>query len=249
MFKVTHKLFGSGNAVVKDNYVMVEFENGLNKTFVFPDSFEKFLTTSNEYFKIYVEPYLQNKKNERELKDKQLNDKLESIKKITKKDQINSSRMNKEKKSNHCIGKHCKDINIKDKNTLFEIIGYLCSPERIRTIEAIVPDNDYSVAFEMDFPNQKYTKVSADVGSNGLLTKFSPSFRIFFKNIDNCPSVLLKELASGFNCAACLYRTKFVYKLVNDYGFVFGSHQDVSKIRNKAKELGYLEDFERGYNL
>lgn len=46
---VTHKSFGRG-AVAEQNgkYLKIRFENGAEKTFVYPDAFEKFLTVENE---------------------------------------------------------------------------------------------------------------------------------------------------------------------------------------------------------
>ncbi len=46
--KVIHKAFGKGTVIKKDGkYITVAFENGVEKIFVYPDIFEKFLTTED----------------------------------------------------------------------------------------------------------------------------------------------------------------------------------------------------------
>ncbi len=46
--QVKHKTFGSGNVVSTDGkYIKVKFESGSEKSFVYPDAFERFLTLSD----------------------------------------------------------------------------------------------------------------------------------------------------------------------------------------------------------
>ena len=246
--KVTHKVFGNGIATLDGNYVHIIFDNDVKKTFAYPKAFEEFLTTTDTSFQNKINSDLDKLKSTME----ELVDKRDTLlSKISlKKDAANKTTI-KPKKVEEKIttNKVHRNFNYKDKHVLFELIGYLCTPNRIASIGACVPDDDRSVEFEMNYPDQPYTKIELKYDEKGHPNKNSCSFSIYFRNIDNCPDSIINSLASAFGYAARLNRTTLIYNLVNNYGFRFGKYQDINNIRTLAAREGYEADFNRGYNL
>lgn len=73
--KVTHNKFGAGKIIaIEENKILIDFKNS-TKTFLYPDSFEKFVTITdpgaNEYITRELEEINRVKKSEQEQRDKE----------------------------------------------------------------------------------------------------------------------------------------------------------------------------------
>ena len=76
--------------------------------------------------------------------------------------------------------------------------------------------------------------------------------RIYFLNTRNCPIILLPHLKAGLgNYVNRINRGKFIERIVKNYGFCFGEHQNAATIRAIVARLHptNVVDFDRGYNL
>ena len=99
------------------------------------------------------------------------------------------------------------------------------------------------------FPKQTYRPIATGDTPCGLPNKISPQFRINFSDISNCSSVLAGHLCKGNAfCVARINRSRFVIDMVQNYGFRFGSSQNINNIRSIAEKRGCRETFEKGYN-
>ena len=245
MYNVFHNIFGNGNLTfIDDSHVRVVFDNDVVKNFLFPSVFDKFLISKDDSLTFLIESAKEKIRVKEELRKKELENKLESIKeysihKLQKKDPV---------KKDVLVGSRSRDVKFNYKNNLFEAIGYFCTPNRILHISAEIPCDGREIDFESNYPGQPYAKINIDYDENGMPTKMSASYRIIFKNVNNCPEFLQKELVDDGSYAARLNRTAFIANLVNNYGFRFGNSQDVDKIKDIAIKAGYEEDFNRGYN-
>lgn len=128
-------------------------------------------------------------------------------------------------------------------------LSYIASPGRVSSFEAEVPRDGRDETFESLFPGQKYRPIEMGETPSGMPNKLSPQFRINFSNLRNCPDILLKNMGKGNgpSCIGRINKSKFVIDLVQNYGFRFGSEQNISDIRSIAEKRGFLEEFENGY--
>lgn len=157
--------------------------------------------------------------------------------------------MDKQNALHSLIGSRAQTVDVETKAEMFELIGYIAKPGRISSIEAEIPTDGRNEAFESLFPGQVYRPITMGDTPSGLPNKISPQLRINFLNIDNCPEALAKNMRAGNSgCVGRINKSKFVLDLVMNYGFQFGKHQDVSKIRKIAQRNGLLNQFERGFN-
>lgn len=148
------------------------------------------------------------------------------------------------------LGPRALDIEVSTADFCL-ILGYLCSPGRIGLIEAQIPEEKAS-AFESEFPGKEYYPITKGITTGGDPMKRSHQLRIYFNNINNCPAVLLPFLGEGNSgYVKRINKGRFVEKIVRDYGFHFGKHQNVTAIRALVSRLhpANLADFDRGYNL
>ena len=148
------------------------------------------------------------------------------------------------------LGPRALDINVSTADFCL-ILGYLCSPGRIGLIEAQIPE-EKAFMFEREFPGQEFYPITQGETSGGNAMKQGHQLRIYFNNIDNCPAVLLPFLGEGnSNYIKRINKGKFVEKIVKNYGFCFGYHQDATIIRMAVAKLhpDNLVDFDTGYNL
>lgn len=148
------------------------------------------------------------------------------------------------------LSNKAEDINVSDEE-LCLILGYLSSPGRIGLIEAQIPTNKVN-GFEREFPSEPYYPITQGTTSGGHVKKQGYQFRIYFNNIDNCPVVLVPFLGEG-NAAYIkrINKSKFVEKIIENYGFSFGETQNVDLIRTAVlnRHPRYIDQFETGLLL
>lgn len=87
------------------------------------------------------------------------------------------------------LGSRALDIEVNTADFCL-ILGYLCSPGRIGLIEAQIPE-EKAFMFEREFPDEEYYPITQGETTGGYSMKRSHQLRIYFNNINNCPSVLL----------------------------------------------------------
>ncbi len=149
--------------------------------------------------------------------------------------------------SNVLLGPRSQTIPIYNEHQMFEIVGYLAAPGRIKTIEAEVPVDGRDKVFEKLFPGQIYRPIQMADTPSGMPNKLSPQFRINLANIRNCPDILKKNMGAGnARCVARINKSLFVITMVQHYGFRFGDKQDFAAIKAIAENKGFLADFEKG---
>ena len=142
------------------------------------------------------------------------------------------------------------DIKVSKSDFCF-ILGYLASPGRIGLIEAQIPE-EKTFLFEREFPNAPYFPITQGETTGGNVMKQGCQLRIYFNNFNNCPDVLKPFLGVGNGTYINrINKSKFVEKIVRDYGFSFGEYQDVSAIREAVlRHFPHLiNEFEAGYEL
>lgn len=248
--KVKHRVYGDG--IVKhldSDYIIITFE-GQDKKFQFPQAFEKFLSTEDSELisKINTAKKRVNTINVTQTMN-QIEAPFSQVKRSvsTTKQYFEHTNLGS---NNPLIGARAQGIDIYSEEEMFEIIGYMATPGRINSIEAEVPKDGRDTVFESLFPGQKYRLIEMGDTPSGLPNKLSPQFRINFGNLRNCPAVLEQNMGKGNSaCIGRINKSKFVIKIVQEYGFRFGEYQDVNVIRSIAKERGFLEAFERGYSM
>lgn len=247
--KVQHKAYGEG--VVKnitDTIIEVDFGGQLKK-FQFPKAFELFLTTNDL---------------ELQLKVSAAKAKTETVSKSTVATSFSNSQKMRDSSTQSIprklnvsyepngnsplVGDRAMTIPVRSEAEMFELVGYMATPGRVRSIEAEVPKDGRDALFEKLFPGQIYRPIELGNTPSGMPNKLSPQFRINFGNLHNCPEILLKNMGKGNgSCVGRINKSKFVINIVQNYGFRFGDWQDISAIRAIAQERGFLEEFESGY--
>lgn len=239
-YLVKHKTFGTGN--VKDingGIIEVDF-NGTTKSFQFPKAFEGFLSTDD---KELLERIRERRKELEE--EKKSNPPVVSTLPVSQPKHA----VPEHSFSYELVGDRAKSIEFGSLEELFEIVGYMAKPGRIKAIEAEVPKDGRDKTFENMFPGQTYRPIETGDTPSGLPNKLGPQFRINFADIDNCPEALKRHLGKGnASCIARINRSRFVIDMVQNYGFRFGTKQDEKRIKEIAKNKGCLDSFEKGYN-
>ena len=141
-----------------------------------------------------------------------------------------------------------ENIDFNNQNDYYEVIGYLCTKNRILSIDAEVPTSLVS-SFKSQYIGKCYT-ISNGITPSGLPSKFGAQFRINFLNVTNAPASILPYLKIGNirNVVKRINKSRYVEELVLTHGFVFGPKQNVTKIKSLVPQL-YLPDFIRGFNL
>lgn len=148
------------------------------------------------------------------------------------------------------ISSRAQTIDIPTMEQFYEVIGYLANPKHVSSFEAEVPKDGRDQEFERVFPGQKYRPIELGETPSGMPNKLSTQYRINFSNTHNCPQILISNMGAGNgSCAGRINKSGFVYDLVRNYGFTFGTVQDYSKIRKIAESQGFLQEFEYGYSL
>lgn len=247
MSKVKHKVFGEGTVKsVTDGYIEIDF-NGEIKKFVFPKAFEGFLTTDDEEL-------LQKIASAKEKADQEAKAAAQKRVVATPISTVSSvrpqsfSRSYSHDISHPLVGERAQTIAVSSEDEMFELVGYMASPNRVSSFEAEVPKDGRDETFEKLFPGQTYRPIEMGDTPSGMPNKLSPQFRINFSDLSNCPERLLSNMGKGTgSCVGRINKSKFVIDLVKNYGFRFGDWQDVSAIRAIAQKRGYIEAFERGY--
>jgi len=248
MSKVKHKAFGEGTVKsITDGYIEIDF-NGQIKKFMFPKAFEGFLTTGDEEL-------LQKIASAKEKVDQEA--KAAAEKKVVAATPISTvspvrpqsfSRSYSHDINHPLVGERAQTITVSSEDEMFELVGYMASPNRVSSFEAEVPKDGRDETFEKLFPGQTYRPIEMGDTPSGMPNKLSPQFRINFSDLSNCPERLLSNMGKGTgSCVGRINKSKFVIDLVQNYGFRFGDWQDVSAIRAIAQKRGYIEAFERGY--
>lgn len=142
------------------------------------------------------------------------------------------------------------DITVSDRDFCL-ILGYLSSPGRIGLIEAQIPE-EKAFMFEREFPNAPYFPITQGETSGGNVMKQGFQLRIYFNNVNNCPSVLRPFLGVGAGSyVRRINKGKFVERIVRDFGFSFGEYQDSLAIRETVLRSfpDLIDEFDRGYQL
>jgi len=141
-----------------------------------------------------------------------------------------------------------EDIPFANFNEFYQAVGYLCTPGRIQSIDAEVPESLVST-FYSQYPGN-CMPISESVTPSGLPGKYGVQFRINFLNVDNVPSSISPFLREGQGVSIVnrINKSLFVEKLVLNHGFTFGAVQNVAVIRSLVPPV-YMSDFNFGYSL
>lgn len=238
-YVVRHKTFGVGTVKrIKGDFIEIDF-NGAIKSFQFPKAFEAFLSTDDKELLNKISAKAKEKGSE----DKTSVSDGSRISIGSPKHAVPEHSF-----SHELVGDRAKNIEFASLEELFEIVGYMASPGRIKAIEAEVPKDGRDKTFENMFPGQTYRPIETGDTPSGLPNKLGPQFRINFANIDNCPMALKVHLGKGnASCVARINRSRFVIDMVQNYGFRFGTKQDASRVKEIALKKGCLDSFEKGY--
>lgn len=148
------------------------------------------------------------------------------------------------------LSDRAQDIIVSEADFCY-ILGYLASPGRVGFIEAQIPEDKIQL-FKNEYPGQEYYPITQGETSGGNTMKQGIQFRIYFNNINNCPSVLLPYLGEGnTGYVKRINKGKFIEKIIEKYGFKFGHYQDAKTIRDNIIKYHPLNinDFDRGYKM
>jgi hypothetical protein len=131
-------------------------------------------------------------------------------------------------------------------NDLYEVIGYLCTPGRVQSIDAEVPISQVHI-FRTQYPGQCYP-ISNTTTVHGNPIKYGVQFRINFLNVHNAPPCLVPYLKVGKGAVIVsrINRSRFVEDLVLNHGFVFGSTQNIALIRSRIPHT-FVPNFIQGF--
>ena len=246
--KVLHKAYGEGVVTaLNGDYISVLFTSGTKKDFQLT-SFDKFFSFDDKDLVTKIEEATR-KKAEAEVKatSEQKEKAIEKIREIIPK---RESYVYQSEISSMLLGPRSETVYVKNDSQMFEVIGYIAAPGRVKSFEAEVPKDGRDKIFEEHFSGQVYRPIELGYTPSGMPNKVAPQFRINFLNTDNCPEPLKSCLRAGnSSCVARINRSRFVLTLVQHYGFQFGEYQDIEKIRAIATSKGYLDDFNKGYQL
>lgn len=233
-YKVKHKSFGEGFVQgINGNVIEIQFGTQ-RKKFQFPQAFGSFLVTD----------------------DCELNEKVRRAKALLHDTYKNKKYLsttgpatkNSNNYMNSFVGNHSQTILVSSEQEMFELVGYMARPGRIKSIEAEIPKDGRDKLFENAFPGQKYRPIEMGNTPSGLPNKLSPQFRINFADLHNCPESLRINMGKGNGgCVGRINKSRFVFDLVQRYGFRFGDEQNLSKIKAIAQDSGYIEAFEKGF--
>lgn len=243
---VKHKKFGEGKCIdIYGQYIEVQFSEGFKK-FIFPNAFDdKMLDTKDSWLldKIHQAHRTAGKQHHA-----QQTGITAPITKPHTNSKVVVQRIQAFRSS--FIGDRSGFINFNSDDELFEVIGYLAKPGRLAGIWAEIPNDNREVDFKRLFPGQPYMPITMTTTPNGQPSKFSPQFRINLGNMKNCPPILIPAIGKGLGSSIVgrINKSKFVVQLVHFFGFQFGDMQNVSAIKNKVAEYGFIEAFNRGYN-
>ena len=243
-----HSIYGEGTVKsLNEKYIEVDYSGELHKH-QFPKIFESFLTTDDLDLKRKIST-AQEKAGEvpKQFQQAQIKQQREQV--PYKRPSKPLSFTTDKSVHNPLLGDRARTIPVRSEAEMFEIVGYIASPGRVSSFEAEVPRDGRDETFESLFPGQKYRPIEMGETPSGMPNKLSPQFRINFSNLRNCPDILLKNMGKGNgpSCIGRINKSKFVIDLVQNYGFRFGSEQNISDIRSIAEKRGFLEEFENGY--
>lgn len=111
-------------------------------------------------------------------------------------------------------------------------------------IEARVYEGDSLDEFIQNYPNQPYT---IDYCESSQI--HATSFRINFSSNATLYNIMPQTLKEHVNPKSyAIFRTAFIQELMDDYGFNFGTEQDIEHIKNKMKETTYENYFNECYD-
>ena len=244
MYTVKHRTIGFGKVTsVNDSIIEVDFSGDIKK-FQFPKAFENFLTTDDEELLLLIE------KKKAEVAKKAV---VKPLVTTPSREGVGTKRVYtmpyEGNVSSPLVGDRAQTIPVRSMDEMFELVGYMARPGRISSIEAEVPKDGRDKTFERMFPGQTYRPIEMGDTPSGLPNKLSPQFRINFGDLRNCPDVLRKNMGKGNgSCVGRINKSKFVIDIVQNYGFRFGSYQNVDEIKEIARKKCFTEAFERGYN-
>lgn len=245
--KVLHKFYGEGVVTgINGDYISVLFASGTKKDFQLV-GFDKFFSFDDIELAEKIETATKEKTKAEIKAASEQKEKAKEIRKVFPKREpvIYQSEI-----SSMLLGPRSETIYVKNDSQMFELVGYIAAPGRVKSFEAEVPRDGRDKIFEEHFPGQTYRPIELGYTPSGMPNKVAPQFRINFLNTDNCPDVLKPCLRAGnSSCVARINRSRFVLTLVQHYGFQFGDYQDIERIRNIAISKGHLDDFNNGYQL
>jgi hypothetical protein len=242
---VTHSKFGQGHVVFESgDTITVEFSCG-KKIFAYPDSIGVYLQPTSSSFVQMAEQrkaeIQQQKEAEQAAAEAEQADTTESFERAAHAVSPTST-------LKQLAGFRAQTIRFHDQDELFEVLGYMATPGRLKSIDAEVPCDGREAIFRQLFPGQKFMPITINKTPSGMPSKVGPQFRINFLNLDNCPEALKDNVGVGIgNVAGRINKSEFVLTVVQQYGFSFGDVQDVEKIRAIAKRFGHAEAFEQGF--
>lgn len=241
--KVQHVSFGNGIITeFSAKKIRVKFESD-EKTFVFPDAFERFISTDDN---ILLEAIEISKASSMKAVSDSIHLTNDQVTINEKKEQ--HMQVNRHGVSNSLLGPRSQSIDISSEYEMFEIVGYMANPSRVSSIEAEVPKDGRNELFEKMFPGQKYRPIELGYTPSGMPNKVSPQFRINFKSLTNCPEKLKAHMGKGNgSCVGRINKSKFVIEIVQNYGFRFGEIQDIEFIKKNAEKKGYLDAYIKGF--
>lgn len=242
--RVKHRTYGTGEVCgISNGIIEIKFGTQI-KRFQFPKAFDAYLQTDDEeLLKCISEARQRLESSKTRMSGKDSFDAKQHASKGIRKSTFREVNVH-----SSLIGERAQTIAVASEEEMFELVGYMAAMGRVGSIEAEIPKDGRDAVFEKLFPNQTYRPIELGNTPSGLPNKLSPQFRINFNNLRNCPHVLKANMGKGNgSCVGRINKSKFVLDIVQNYGFRFGDHQNVTVIREIARQKGYLESFERGF--
>ena len=126
----------------------------------------------------------------------------------------------------------------------YEAIGYLAIPGVVSAIEATVP-----IGKEEKFKREYDGKYTSEYPYTA--NKYGNQFRIYLNDVEGCPSFLMSQLDSTYNCR--INDTAFIKELVLEFGFKFTRGEQnydwIKELAIKKANVSERAAFRKGINV
>ncbi len=248
---VSHPKFGDGTIIsLEGEALKVQFKEKIG-TFLFPEAIGTFLQTSDTKLLDACKEERNRKEKEKiaQLKAQEIEREKERQARLAALEEAkaNHNRRTKTSNGNGFDGSRSHEIRFRNAADLYTCLGYMAAPNRIKSIDAEVPEGEKLVQFKHDFPGQPFLLISNSKTPSGIVNKVSAQFRINFLDITNCPDTLKENMGKGVGkIKGRINKSSFVLEIVRKYCFSFGDEQNFELIKQKAEKAGYLEAFLEG---
>jgi hypothetical protein len=178
---VTHAKFGQGTVISQSgDYITVEFSCG-KKIFAYPDSIGVYLQPTSPSFVQMAEQ-----------RKAEIQRQKEAEQAAAEAERVNSAESFE--RATHAVsptstlqqlaGFRAQTIRFRDQDELFEALGYMATPGRLKSIDAEVPCDGREAIFRQLFPGQKYMPITINKTPSGMPSKrFYPCDKTLFLSI------------------------------------------------------------------